>query len=111
MAILAATLIAAQLTLILPLPIPSYLGWSVVAAAGAGTVVSYAIVAEYFPKELAGRANGALNVFHLGGAFVLQYSTGLIVQQWAADRGHYPATAYQASLPGSPATLLVAPIA
>ena len=97
MAILAATLIAAQLTLILPLPIPSYLGWSVVAAAGAGTVVSYAIVAEYFPKELAGRANGALNVFHLGGAFVLQYSTGLIVQQWAAESGQYPATAYRAA--------------
>jgi len=96
-AILAATLILAELTLILRLPVPSYLPWSVVAAAGAGTVLSYAIMAKYFAKELAGRANGALNVFHLGGAFVLQYSTGLIVQQWTADSGRYPATAYQAA--------------
>ena len=95
MAIVAATFIATQFALILQLPVPSYLSWSVVAAVGAGTVLSYAIVAEYFPKELAGRANGALNVFHLGGAFVLQYSIGLILQRWTADDGHYPATAYQ----------------
>jgi hypothetical protein len=95
MAIVAAAFIAIQLALILQLPVPSYLTWSVVAAVGAGTVLSYAIVAEYFPKELAGRANGALNVFHLGGAFLLQYSIGLILQQWAPNEGHYPASAYQ----------------
>lgn len=95
LAIVAATFIVTQVALILQLPLPSYLSWSVVAAVGAGTVLSYAIVAEYFPKELAGRANGALNVFHLGGAFVLQYAIGLILQQWAADDGHYPVTAYQ----------------
>jgi type IV secretory pathway TrbF-like protein/sugar phosphate permease len=95
MAIVAAIFIAIQLALILQLPVPSYLSWSVVAAVGAGTVLSYAIVAEYFPQELAGRANGALNVFHLGGAFIVQYSIGLILQQWTRDDGHYPATAYQ----------------
>jgi MFS family permease len=60
-----------------------------VAAVGAGTVLSYAIVAEYFPKELAGRATAALNIFHLGGAFILQYTIGLILQQWAAGDVHY----------------------
>ncbi len=39
--------------------------------------LSYAILAEYFPKELAGRANAALNLFHIGGAFVVQYMTGV----------------------------------
>ena len=57
LAAVAALFIAAQLTLILQLPLPSYFSWSVVAAVGAGTVLSYAIVADYFPKELAGRAN------------------------------------------------------
>jgi type IV secretory pathway TrbF-like protein/sugar phosphate permease len=94
-AIVATIFIATQLVLILRLPVPSYLPWCVVASVGAGTVLSYAIVAEYFPKEIAGRANGALNVFHLGGAFVLQCSTGLIVEQWAGQEGHYPAIAYQ----------------
>jgi ParB/RepB/Spo0J family partition protein len=55
----------------------------------------YATMAEYFPKELAGRANAALNVFHIGGAFVVQYMTGLLVQLWAPTNGHYPEIAYQ----------------
>src|SRR3954470_11353329 len=87
--------IAAQLALILRLPLPSYVPWIVVAGGGAGTVLSYASMAEYFPKELAGRANAALNVFHIGGAFVVQYMTGLLVQLWAPIDGHYPEVAYQ----------------
>jgi MFS family permease len=95
---LAATMfIAAQLALILRLPLPSYVPWIVVAAVGAGTVLSYAILAEYFPKELAGRASAALNVFHIGGAFVVQYMTGLVVQLWPPIDGHYPEVAYQAA--------------
>jgi MFS family permease len=69
-----------------------------VAIVGAGTVLSYAIVAEYFPKELTGRANGALNVFHFGWAFTLQYAIGLILQQWPSQDGHYPTIAYQVAL-------------
>jgi sugar phosphate permease len=94
-ALLAMLFIAAQLALILRLPLPSALLWSAVAVVGAGTVLSYAIVAEYFPKELAGRANGALNVFHFGWAFVLQYAIGLVLQQWPSHDGHYPTIAYQ----------------
>ena len=62
---------------------------------GAGTVLSYASVAEYFPKELTGRANAVLNTFHFGGAFVLQYAIGLVLQQWPSQDGHYPTIAYQ----------------
>jgi MFS family permease len=89
------TFIAAQLVLILRLPLPSYFPWIVVAAVGAGTVLSYAILAESFPTELTGRANAALNLFHVGGAFVVQYVTGLVVQLWAPTDGHYPEVAYQ----------------
>ena len=64
---------------------------------GAGTVISYAIMAEYFPTELAGRANAALNLFHIGGAFAVQYLTGLMVQLWPPTDGHYPEIAYQAA--------------
>jgi MFS family permease len=91
----AMVFIAAQLALILRLPLPSYILWAVVAAVCAATVLSYAILTEYFPKEIAGRANAALNVFHIGGAFVLQYATGLVIQQWTSQDGHYPAIAYQ----------------
>ena len=81
--------------MILRLPFPSYLQWAVVAAVGAATVLSFAILAEYFPKELAGRANGALNLFHIAAAFTVQYVTGVVIQQWAPEAGHYPEIAYQ----------------
>jgi MFS family permease len=93
--LVATVFITAQLALILRWPLPSYILWAVVAAVGAATVLSYAILAEYFPKELAGRANAALNVFHIGGAFVLQYATGVVLQHWTPQAGHYPEIAYQ----------------
>ena len=95
LAIVAMSSIAIQLALILRLPIPSQICWAVLSAAGAASVLSYASLAEYFPKQVIGRANGALGVVDIGGAFVLQYATGLIIQQWPAPGGHYPATAYQ----------------
>ncbi|WP_065754414.1 MFS transporter [Bradyrhizobium paxllaeri] len=95
LSLVATMLILAQLVLILRLPLPSYVPWIFVAAAGAGTVVSYATMADYFRSELAGRANAALNLFHVGGAFVVQYMTGLVVQFWTPIDGHYPEIAYQ----------------
>src|SRR5712664_918240 len=93
--LVAAVFIATQFALILRLPLPSYLQWAVVAAVGAATVLSFAILAEYFPKELAGRANGALNLFHIAAAFVVQYATGVVLQHWTPEAGHYPEIAYQ----------------
>jgi MFS family permease len=93
--LVAAVFIATQFALILRLPLPSFLQWAVVAAVGAATVLSFAILAEYFPKELAGRANGALNLFHIAVAFIVQYATGVVVQQWLPQAGHYPEIAYQ----------------
>jgi MFS family permease len=92
--LVATVFIAIQLALILRLPLPSYVLWSGVAATGAATVLSYATLAEYFPKELTGRANGALNLFHVGAAFAVQYAIGVVVQQWTPDAGHYPDVAY-----------------
>ncbi len=87
--------IATQFALILRLPLPSYFQWAVVAAVGAATVLSFAILAEYFPKQLTGRANAALNLFHIDAAFVVQYATGVVLGQWTPQAGHYPEVAYQ----------------
>lgn len=95
LAFVAVLFIVCQLALILRWPIPSCVLWGLVAVVCAATVLSNSIQAEYVPKELAGRANAALNVFHIGGAFLLQFLTGLIVQQWTNSAGHYPAIAYQ----------------
>ena len=93
--LVAALFIATQFALILRLPLPSYLQWAVVAAVGAATVLSFAILAEYFPKQLAGRANAALNLFHIAAAFAVQYGTGIVLQHWTPQDGHYPEIAYQ----------------
>lgn len=85
----------AELALILRVPLPSILPWSVVSVVGAATVLSYAVIADYFPAEIAARANGALNFLHFGWAFAVQYGIGLIVNQWTSQNGHYPIDAYQ----------------
>jgi MFS family permease len=98
---LVATLalsMAAQLALLLELPVPSRLLFAIIGAAGATTVLSFATLARYFPKEVAGRANAALGVLNVGTAFGLQCLSGLIIAQWPADAGHYPAQAHQAAM-------------
>ncbi|MDA9408758.1 MFS transporter [Bradyrhizobium sp. CCBAU 45384] len=95
LALVAVLFIAAEFALILRAPLPSILPWSVVAIVGTATVVSFAVIADYFPSELAGRANGALNVLHFGWAFLAQYATGLILEQWSAYDGHRTLQAYQ----------------
>jgi MFS family permease len=91
----AAIFIATQLALILRVPAPSYALWAIVAAVGSVTVLSYAILAECFPREIAAQANAALNVLHIGGAFVLQYAIGFVVERWTSHGGHYPLVAYE----------------
>ncbi|MBV9564203.1 MAG: MFS transporter, partial [Bradyrhizobium sp.] len=95
LAVVGLALVAAESMLVLRVPVPAILPWSVVALVGAGVVLSFAITAEYFPPELAGRANGALNMLHFAGAFLVQYGIGLVLEQWPHPGGHYPADAYQ----------------
>ena len=88
----------AQAALLYGCPLPSYLLWSLIASAGAATVLSFAVLTEYFPKEMSGRANAALNLLHVGIAFVLQTAIGLVITQWPHSEGNYPAEAHQAAL-------------
>jgi MFS family permease len=94
----ALLFISSELVLIVDPHSLSYLPWALVAAMGAGTVLSYSILAEYFPKEIAGQANAALNVFHIGGAFVLQEFIGWVIDRWPAHGGYYPSIAYKTAL-------------
>jgi predicted MFS family arabinose efflux permease len=97
LAMVGLLFILAEVSLVLRVPLPSILPWCVVYVVGAATVLSYAIIADYFPVEIAARANGALNLLHFGWAFVVQYGIGLIVGYWVPQDGHYPMIAYQAA--------------
>lgn len=98
LAVIAMLFMAAQLTLATRAPISTYVSWAIIAAVGAATVLSFAILPEYFAKEMSARANAALNILHLAGAFLLQYLTGIIVSLWPLEGGHPPAEAYQAAI-------------
>jgi hypothetical protein len=37
-------------------------------------------------------------VFHIGGAFALQYAIGFIIDRWPGHDGHYPLVAYKMAL-------------
>ncbi|OSI68533.1 arabinose ABC transporter permease [Bradyrhizobium canariense] len=96
-ATVAVMLVMAELVLILHPPWPSLFPWCVVSVAGSATALTYAIIGDYFPGELVARANGGLNVLQFGSAFIVQYGTGLILDQWPLQDGHYPLVAYQAA--------------
>ena len=91
----AGLFIMAQFALILRIHLPSALLWSTVSIAGAATVLSFAAVANYFPRQYAARGNGALNLLHFGWAFTIQYGIGFVIGQWPSHEGHYPVVAYQ----------------
>jgi type IV secretory pathway TrbF-like protein/predicted MFS family arabinose efflux permease len=95
LAAVAVVSIVAQISLVMRWPIPSYLSWAVLAGIGASTVLSFAVLAQHFPRETVGQANAALNFLHVTGAFLLQSITGLILQQWSGHDGHCPLPAYQ----------------
>jgi MFS family permease/predicted transcriptional regulator len=95
LAVIATLSVAVQFALVLRLPVPLPLSWSIVAAVGATPVISFAIMGNYFRPEVSARANGALNTLHFAWAFVAQYATGLVLEQWPQVDGHYPVIAYQ----------------
>ena len=53
---------------------------------------------ERSPKELAERANGAPNLFHVTTVFAVRYATGVVLQHWTPQAGHDPEIADQTAL-------------
>ena len=98
LAFAAGLALLAQLALVLRWPIPTWLPWIAIAGMGAGTVLSFAILSELFPKSASGRANGALNLLHIGGAFAVQIGIGNIIGLWPIEAEKYPPLAYQTAL-------------
>jgi MFS family permease len=96
---LAVLLISAELLLALRQSTPAIIPWCMIALMGAGTVATYSITAGLFEQSTVGRINGAINLFHIGGAFLIQASIGFIIGRWPqAAGGHSPPAAYTAAL-------------
>jgi MFS family permease len=95
LASVAGASIVAQCAITLRVAVPAYGAWIIISVAGVASVLSFASIAELFAKETSGRANAALNLLHVGGAFLIQTLTGFVVALWPEQNGHHPAIAYQ----------------
>ena len=98
LAVISGLSMVAQATLALRLPLPGTASWAFVALAGASTVLSFASLAATYPPSCSARVNGALDLLHVGGAFVAQWAFGAIVQWWPEENGVPPVVAYQTAL-------------
>jgi hypothetical protein len=66
--------------------------------AGAFNILLKAHARAAFPLGLTGRAVTAVNLFGIGGAFVIQWVQGLVIDAFGPDAaGGYPAQAYAAA--------------
>lgn len=66
---------------------------------GAANILLLANIRQMFPSALGGRAISAVNLFGIGGAFVLQWWMGMIIGAFpAAEVGHYAPQAFTAAL-------------
>lgn len=90
-----AVFLLAQLCLLIRVPIPPAILWSLIGAVGAGTVLAYAILPTYFSKEASGRANAALNMLHVAAAFSVQWLIGVAIDLWPSVNSRHPVVAYQ----------------
>lgn len=66
---------------------------------GTANVLSYSMLAQSFPAEMAGRVNTALNLMVFVGAFAVQWGVGAIIDLWPPlSGGGYPTEGYQAAM-------------
>lgn len=76
-------------------PLPAALLWAAYGAFGGTGILTYAVLAEYFPPRLIGRVNTTFTLVIFIGIFFLQIAIGAALARWPALDGHYPAVAHQ----------------
>ena len=61
---------------------------------GTAVVLGYSLLSRRYPKDMAGRANTAINVFGFTGMFAGQWSIGLVLDRWPQTAHGYAPEAY-----------------
>lgn len=72
--------------------------WCVFVAGSTAIVLSYSLLSRRYPKEMAGRANAAVNVFCFAGIFTGQWGVGLMLDYWRHGTTGYTPQAYSSTL-------------
>ena len=74
------------------------LQWIIFGFFGTTSILSYAILSQNFPKQLAGRVNVALNLLLFTASFFVQWGIGAVIDLWPVTAsGHYAPEGYQAA--------------
>jgi len=68
--------------------------WFVFVAGGTAVVLIYSLLSRRLPKEMAGRANTAVNVVGFVGMFAGQWGIGLVLDLWPQSSAGYAPEAY-----------------
>jgi predicted MFS family arabinose efflux permease len=92
-----AAFVCVQIALIAGAVRPAALLWSAIGLFGTAGSLSYALLCQRFPIELAGRVNTALNTLVFGWAFAVQWGMGLIINRWPVVEGRYDPAGYRAA--------------
>jgi len=68
--------------------------WFIFVAGGTSVVLMYSVLSRRYPKEMAGRANTAINVIGFVGMFAGQWAIGLVLDLWPQSPAGYAREAY-----------------
>ncbi|CAM2155887.1 Major facilitator superfamily (MFS) profile domain-containing protein [Pararobbsia alpina] len=87
--------VVVQALLAARVPVPEPVLWAAYGALGGTGILTYTVLAEYFPASLLGRANTTFTLVIFVGIFVAQNAIGAALSHWPMVDGHYPAVAHQ----------------
>ncbi|QCP50817.1 MFS transporter [Trinickia violacea] len=76
-------------------PLPEPLLWAAYGALGGTGILSYSVMAEYFPARMIGRVNTTFTLVIFLAIFALQIAIGAVLGLWPMHDGHYPALAHR----------------
>jgi hypothetical protein len=86
--------IVTQLLIMVRAPLPAGLLWAAYGAFGSIGILTYALMAEYFPRHLIGRVSTTLTLVLFVLIVLIQTGVGTLLNQWPAVNGQHPAAAH-----------------
>jgi predicted MFS family arabinose efflux permease len=89
-----ALFVLVQVLMLMRAPISPALLIACYGVFGGTGILSYAVMAEYFPMHMIGRAHSTLTLVLFILIFGLQVGIGTMLSRWPAQGGHYPVAAH-----------------
>ncbi|SAL46231.1 MFS transporter [Caballeronia telluris] len=90
-----ALYVLVQVLMLFRAPLPPALLLAAYGVFGGTGILSYAVLAEYFPSHMIGRGNTTLTLVIFVLIFAFQVGIGSGLSRWPIEDGHYPAIAHQ----------------